>query len=137
MQVQRRHLDALVVNQLPDGSKVIVNRDNETVFALNATAGVAWDACSNPTTLAQVTERMQRSFGPGITAEVAENAILQLEEKKLVTTSGSSSKTTRRKFIATLSAAALPLVVSLSLPEQQAYALTARSTAPPPPPRKP
>ena len=136
MQIERTHSDALAVNQLPDGSKVIVNRKNETVFALNATAGVAWDACIDPTTLAKVTESMQRSLGPEITEELAEEAILQLEQKKLVTTSG-SSKTSRREFIARLSAVALPLVVSLTIAEQRAYAQSAASTTAPPPPPPP
>ncbi len=53
MQVERVSTDGLVINQLPDGSRVIVDEKNEQVFALNTTAGAAWDACSNPTTLAR------------------------------------------------------------------------------------
>jgi hypothetical protein len=127
MQVERAKSDTLVVNQLPDGSRVIVDPANEMVFALNATAGAAWDACSDPTTLAKVTEDMQRSFGPGITNELAEEAILQLHDKKLVKTSRSSSQTSRRKFIATLGAAAVPLVVSLTIADQRAHAQSAVS----------
>ena len=89
MQVERTNSDALVVNKLPDGSRVIVDKQNETVLALNATAGAAWDACSVSTTLAGVTASMQRSFDPGVTEELAEEAILQLQAQKLVTTAGS------------------------------------------------
>ena len=138
MQVERTNLDTLVVNKLPDGSTVIVDAKNETVFALNATAGAAWDACSDPTTLSRVTESMQRSFGPEINEELAEEAILQLHDKNLVKTSGASSQATRREFLTTLSAIALPVVVSLSIADQRAYALVAssrpRPTPPPPPP---
>src|SRR5271170_3487647 len=88
MQVERTNSDALVVNKLPDGSTVIVDAKNETVFALNATAGAAWDACDSSTTLAGVTESMQRSFDPEISEELAEEAILQLHGKNLVKTSG-------------------------------------------------
>jgi len=141
MQVERTNLDTLVVNKLPDGSTVIVDAKNETVFALNATAGAAWDACSNPTTLSKVTESMQHSFGPEINEELAQEAILQLHDKNLVKTSGSSSQATRREFITTLSAIALPVVVALSVADQRAYALVAssrpRPTAPPPPPPPP
>jgi hypothetical protein len=143
MQVERTNSDALVVNKLPDGSIVIVDAKNETVFALNATAGAAWDACSDPTTLSRVTESMQRSFGPEINEELAEEAILQLHDKNLVKTSGSSSQATRREFITTLSAIALPVVVALSVADQRAYALVASSrprphpTPPPPPPPPP
>ena len=143
MQVERTNSDALVVNKLPDGSTVIVDAKNETVFALNATAGAAWDACSDPTTLSRVTESMQRSFGPEINEELAEEAILQLHDKNLVKTSGASSQATRREFLTTLSAIALPVVVALSVADQRAYALVASSrprphpTPPPPPPPPP
>ena len=122
MQIERTNSDALVVNKLPDGSTVIVDAENEAVFALNPTAGAAWDACRNPTTLAGVTESMQLSFDPAINEELAEEAILQLHDKNLVRISGSSSPATRRQFITTLSSIALPLVVSLSMAEQRAYA---------------
>jgi len=73
---------------------------------------------------------MQRSLDPGITEDLAEEAILRLQEQKLVKTSGSPSLGTRRKFIATLGTIALPLVVSLSITEQRAYAKDARSNDP-------
>lgn len=126
MQVERVNSSNLVINQLPDGSKVIVDSRNERVFALNATAGAAWDACSSSTTLAKVAKEMQRSFNPGITEEVAEEAILRLQEKNLVATVG-SSMTSRRQVLATLGAIAVPLVVSLTMADQKAYASTAGS----------
>jgi hypothetical protein len=131
MQVERSHPD-LVTNKLPDGSTVILDPKNETVFALNATAGAAWDACSSPTNLSVVTERMQRSLDPKITEDLAEEAILQLQAKNLVTISG--GRRNRREFIATLGAAALPLIVSLPIAEQRAHAQKAasRGTTTPP-----
>ena len=127
MLVERTRSDAFVIDPLPDGSRVIVDSENQRVLALNATAGAAWDACTIPTTLSDVTERMQSSLDPGITEELAEDAVLQLQQKGLVKTSGSSPQSTRREFLATLSTVALPLVVSLSVAEQRAYAATARS----------
>jgi hypothetical protein len=127
MQIERTNSDALVVNKLPDGSTVIVDAEHEAVFALNSTAGAAWDACSSPTTLARVTESMQRSFDPEISEEFAEEAILQLHDKKLVKASETLSQSSRRRFITTMSAIALPLVVSLSIGEQRAYAKKASS----------
>jgi len=127
MLVERTRSDAFVIDPLPDGSRVIVDSENQRVLALNATAGAAWDACTIPTTLSDVTERMQSSLDPGITEELAENAILPLQQKGLVKISGSSPQSTRREFIATLSTVALPLVVSLSVAEQKAYASKARS----------
>jgi hypothetical protein len=122
MQVERAQSNELAVDKLPDGSRVIVDSRNETVFALNTTAGAAWDACSSPTTLSKVTEEMRRSFDARVTEELALEAISQLAEKKLVTTSGSPSGATRRTMLATLSGIALPLVVSLTMAEQRAYA---------------
>lgn len=110
MQIERSDSDALVVNQLPDGSRVILDAATETVFALNATAGAAWDACGAATTLPEITSHMQHSFHPATTEELAEQAIPQLEEKKPVMV----SHTSRRRFIRSLSAAiALPFVVAL------------------------
>src|SRR5580704_6279540 len=102
MQIERIQSNALVENILPDGSRVIVDPTNETVFALNATSGAAWDACSTPTTLSRVADDMRRSLDPAITDEFAEEAILQLQDKHLVNTSGSPSQASRRQFLATL-----------------------------------
>jgi hypothetical protein len=127
MQVERTNADDLLVDKLPDGSKVIVDAKNETVFALNATAGAAWDACSRPTTLSELAEDMRRSFDPGITEELALEAILQLQDKNLVKTAGAFSNATRRQVFATAAAIALPLVVSLTMAEQRAHAQLAGS----------
>jgi hypothetical protein len=131
MQVERTNTNDLLVDKLPDGSKLIVDPKNETVFALNATAGAAWDACSGPTTLLKVAEDMQRSLDPSVTEELALQSILKLQEKKLVTTSGApsgaTSGATRRQVFATLSAIALPVVVSLTMAEQRAHAQSAGS----------
>jgi hypothetical protein len=137
MQVERSNSDALVINKLPDGSTLIVDSENETVFALNATAAAAWDACSNPTTLEGVTESMQSSFDPSINKDLAEEAILQLHAKKLVTTSGLPSQASRRQFITTLGSIALPLVVVLSVADQRAFATVASSRPTTQPPSEP
>ena len=130
MEVERANSDALVVNSLPDGSRVIVDSGNERVLALNATAGAAWDACSGPTTLSEVAQAMQRTLDPRVTEELAAEAIQQLQEKNLVKTAGVLPN--RRQFIATMGAVALPLVASLQMTEQRAYASQARSAAAPP-----
>jgi hypothetical protein len=124
MRVERTNSNDLRVDKLPDGSKVIVDQKSETVFALNATAGAAWDACSHPTTLSEVAKDMQRSIDTRITEELALEAILQLQEKKLVTTSGSSPDLTRRAMLPILSGIgiALPVVASLTMLEQRAHA---------------
>jgi len=127
VQVERVRSCDFVVKGLPDGSRIIVNSNNDTVFAMNATAGAAWDACADPVTLDGVTEKMRHSFDPNVTEELAEAAVMQLEEKKLVTINGDAPKTTRREVLAGLGAVALPIVVSLTVGEQKAHARSARS----------
>ncbi len=130
MQVERTNTGDLVVNALPDGSKVIVDSRNDKVFALNATAGAAWDACSSTTTLSEVTANMKRTLNTGVTEDLAEQAILSLQAQNLVTASGASAGTSRRQVLATLGAIALPLVVSMTMSDQKAYAGGAMSQSP-------
>lgn len=127
MQVERVDSKTLVMNRLPDGSRIFTDAENQTVFALNATAGAAWDACNRATTLTSVAQEMQRSFDPKVSEELAHEAILQLQEKNLVTMSETSPTTTRRRMMASLGAVALPLVVSLTLSEQRANTVLASS----------
>jgi Coenzyme PQQ synthesis protein D (PqqD) len=127
MHIERLDSDSVSVKNLPDGSKLIVNEKNETVHALNTTAGAAWDACNGPTSLSEVTERMRQSLSTEITEEFAEQAVLKLREQELVTTSGDPLNPSRRSVLATLGTIALPLVVSLTLTDQRAFADTARS----------
>lgn len=130
VQIERGPLNALVENQLPDGSRILVDNRSETVFALNATAGAAWDACSAPTNLCDLTKEMQRSFGPDVTEDLAAEAILELQKRNLVTASLRAPKTTRREVLTTLGKVALPLVVAMTLTEQRAHAKTAQSAVP-------
>lgn len=132
MQIERINSDSLVVNQLPDGSRLLVNSDQETILALNSTAAAAWDACSNPATLTELAENMQRSLNAEVPEELAEHAILELQKRDLVKTSGSPEQPSRRAFMAKVGMAAVPLVVSLTMAEQRAYAKNAASATPPP-----
>jgi hypothetical protein len=127
MQIERVNLSSFSVNLMPDGSRIIRNNANETVFALNATAAAAWDACASANTIAAIGEEMRRSFDSQVTDELAEASILELQDKKLVNISGSEFKATRRQVLAGLGAVALPLVVSLTMGEQKAHAERARS----------
>ncbi len=130
MQVERVNPDGLIVTRLPDGSRIFTDRNGGTVFALNAAAGAAWDACGSSTTLSGVAREMRHTFGPLVTDELAQEAITQLREKNLVTTSDVMPSTTRRRLIAGLSAAAIPLVVSLTIADQRAHTVLASSVKP-------
>lgn len=126
MKVERTKAD-IVENALPDGSRVIIDSKNDRVFALNASAGAAWDACGSTTTLAEVAAAMRMSLGPAVTEAVAEEAIMSLQEQNLVIASNADTGTSRRQVLATLGAFALPLVVSMTLSDQKAYAKRAGS----------
>jgi hypothetical protein len=130
VQIERGPFSALVENQLPDGSRILVDNSSETVFALNATAGAAWGACSAPTNLRDMTKEMQRSFGPDVTEELATEAILELQKLNLVTASIRAPQPTRRAVMTTLGKVALPLVVAMTLSEQRAHAKVAQSIVP-------
>jgi Coenzyme PQQ synthesis protein D (PqqD) len=127
MQITRRNTDAVIENKLPDGSRLLVDSRNERVIALNAMAGAAWDACGAPTTVAGVAESMRRSLGPDVSDEIVEDAIAQLQDKDLITSAASLSTASRRAFMARLGAAAVPLVVAMTMREQRAYAGTTGS----------
>jgi hypothetical protein len=123
MQIERVNPEGLTENRLPDGSRILVDAHNEKVIALNATAGAAWEACSAPTTLAQVATDMQRTLTPDASEDLAADAIRQLEEQKLVRTSAPEGTSSRRAFIGKMGAvAALPVVAALTMTEQRAYA---------------
>jgi Coenzyme PQQ synthesis protein D (PqqD) len=128
--VERMKTTDFVVSYMPDGSRIIRDSENQSVLALNATAGAAWDACSSATTVADVAEEMRRSFDPSVTDELAEASILELQAKNLVAISGIEPRATRRQVLAGLGAVALPLVVSLTLGEQKAHAQQASSFDP-------
>jgi hypothetical protein len=143
MNIQRANLCSLVVNQLPDGSRIIVDPVNSTMFALNPMAAAAWDACRNPTNLASVAAEMRASLHPQATEEQARQAVFELAEKNLVMTSEALPQPSRRGVLGSLGAAMfLPLVVSLTMAEQRAFAQNAgsrfeRPHACPMPPRRP
>ncbi len=128
MQVERTSSDALVENKLPDGSRVLLDTQSQRVFALNATAGAAWDACRTPSALPAIAAAMQRSLDTSIAEEAAEHAVLQLQEQNLVKVHGAPpASASRREFITRLGAAAVPLVVAMTMTEQRAYARLAQS----------
>lgn len=113
MQIERLNSDALVVNALPDGSKILVDLRKETLFALNPTAGAVWDACGSPMSLQQVATAIQAS------EDVAEEAVLELRARNLVAITGPS----RGQWTGGTTPAGVPRVLSLTMAEQKACAI--------------
>jgi hypothetical protein len=137
VEIQRGHFDSLGENHLPDGSRFLIDHENETVYALNPTAGAAWDACKVPTSLHDVTKEMQRSVGPDVTEDVAEQAILQLQKQNLVTAPVIARQPSRREVLTKLGKVALPIVVAMTLTEQTEHAAYASSGKSSPPSNNP
>jgi len=137
MQIERINPNALVENKLPDGSRMIVDSENEKIYAMNATAGAAWDACSVPTTLSGIAESMKLTMGSDVSEEVAEQAVLELQEQKLVVPSESSWKPSRRQMIMGIGAIAVPVVASLTIGDQRLHAQRANSGTDPGPRQPP
>lgn len=125
MRIMRTSPVDLTENKLPDGSRIIVDSQSERVIALNAIAGAAWDACSTPTDLPGVAESMRKSLGMEVSEEVAEEAIVQLQDKELI--KSATALTSRRAFISGLGASTLPVVAAMTMTEQRAYARMADS----------
>ena len=126
MLVERAEGSFLQETKLPDGSRVVVDTRNDAVIAMNASAGLAWEACNQPTTLSAIAADVEKA---GMTPEAAEDAVFQLREKKLVTTS-EIPQPSRRTFIAGM--AAIPVVAAMSLAEQKVFAERAGSLEPGP-----
>ena len=126
MLVERAESSFLQETKLPDGSRVVVDTRNDAVIAMNASAGLAWEACNEPTTLSAIAANVEKA---GMTPEAAEDAVFQLREKKLVTTS-EVPQPSRRTFIAGM--AAVPVVAAMSLAEQKVFAERAGSLEPGP-----
>ena len=127
MGIERIRSENLIVQQLPDGSRLLSDHNKQTITALNATAGAAWDACGSASTVAEVTEKMQRSLDAAVSEELAALAISELEAKNLVKASGAPLADSRRKFIWQAGMAAVPLVIAMTESEQRAYADRAKS----------
>ena len=127
MQLKRICSADLAIEKLPDGSTAVFDAGSKTVYSLNATAAAAWEACGGSTTLAQVAEKMQRSFNPATTEGVALEALFQLQEKGLVEMDLPLPGPTRRSVVATAGGVVAPVVLALTSAEQRAFAGSAIS----------
>jgi hypothetical protein len=104
---------------------------------MNQTAAAAFEACRERRTVPQLAAEMRETLNRPVTEEIALAAIDELERVGLVACSGMSSgersQTSRRsvlRAVAGTAATAAPLVFSLSIAEQRAFAQAAGSGAP-------
>ena len=128
MKIERVPSDALAEAKLADGSIAIFNAETKTVFSLNATAGAAWEACSQAATLSEIMESMRTSLGHAVTEDLALDALKELRKQGLLKTEVLPRQATRRSLVRTAAMVA-PVVLALSAAEQHAAALISYSGA--------
>lgn len=112
MNIQLNDNGPTTVTGLPDGSKIITQKDR--VIALNTVAGQIWDIIQTPTTFDQLVGKIQEK------PEVIESALVQLSDEGLASV---STGITRRSMVAMT----IPFVVSMTLAQQKVYARSAQS----------
>jgi len=128
MKIERVPSDALAEAKLADGSIAIFNAETKTVFSLNATAGAAWEACSQAATLSEIMESMRTSLGHAVTEDLALDALKELQKQGLLKTEVLPRQATRRSLVRTAAMVA-PVVLALSAAEQHAAAQISYSGA--------
>ena len=126
MKIERVQSDTLAVAKLPDGSVAVFDAETKTVYSLNATAGAAWDACSQAATLPEIMESMRTSLGHEVTEDLALDALRELQKQGLLKTDVLPSEATRRSLVRTAAMVA-PVVLALTAAEQRAAAQSSYS----------
>jgi hypothetical protein len=118
------------VEKLPDGSTAILDRRTGSVHSLNASATVAWEACKNGATLAEVRHALELRAGAPIDEALAHSALDQLQKVNLIDSKGIVPEQVRfagRRTLLRTAAIAAPVVLTLAVSEQRALAFQARS----------
>ena len=110
----------LVVEKLPDGSTAVFDSAGGAVHSLNASAAAAFDACRESCTVEAVATAMSDALDGPVTGDFARAAIAELETAGLVECSGQAAS--RRSVLRAVGGIALPVVLSLGVAEQRAWA---------------
>jgi hypothetical protein len=120
----------LTVERLPDGSTAVLDQRSKDVHSLNSSATIAWEACEKGATLAQVRTALENYAGAPVDEEVALSALSQLRKVSLIQPDAPvpvrMMNQARRSTLLRLGLA-VPVVVTLALSEQRAYAFYASS----------
>lgn len=127
--VQQASAKGYILEVLPDGSRAMFDKVTNTVYALDASAAAAFEACQEPVTLSELMEAMRRSLGKAVTEEVAWEAVAELKRSGLVNSSGPTEelRSASRRALLKAAGVAVPVVLSLTAAEQRVFALGAGS----------
>jgi len=127
--------ERLVVQELPE-EILIYDLDRDKAHCLNQTAAFVWKQCDGRTTPAEVRQRLEATFGPGIDETMIWLALDQLERFNLlqerVTLPPAVNRLSRRavmRSIGLASVVAVPLITSIVAPTVQAVSSCAQNGA--------
>jgi hypothetical protein len=124
----------LTIEKLPDGSTAILDQRTRNVHSLNVSATVAWEACKDGATLAEVRQALELRAGVPVDETFAQSALAQLHQVNLIESNAPVPEqvrsAARRTALLRAAAVALPVVLTLAASEQRALAFQARSGRP-------
>jgi hypothetical protein len=112
--------DALIVQELPD-EVLVYDLDRHKAHCLNKTSALVWKHCDGKTTVAQVTQLLERELATLIDTDVVWLALSQLRRYHLLEEGKATigmMKVTRRDVVTKYlpAALALPVIISIASP---------------------
>jgi hypothetical protein len=132
--------DRFLVERLPDGSAAIFDTASEAVHSLNQTAALVWDCCASPVSLDEIAEAVQRVTGIADARTAAQDALTQLTRVGLVLSRVDEGRLASRRMALGLAlsgatvAFAAPLVLTMTVGQQNVFAQQSGSPTPTPTP---
>jgi hypothetical protein len=138
---QRTRSDRFLIERLPDGSATIFDRQTEAVHSLNQTAALIWECCAEPATPADIAEVIERATGIADATAAVTEGLAQLTGAGLISVvaakgvaADAPADRSRRTALLLVGATSVgfiaPLVVTMTLTEQRAFAQGAGSPTP-------
>jgi hypothetical protein len=115
----------LTIEKLPDGSTAILDQRTKNVHSLNVSATVAWEACKQGATLAEVRRTLELRTGVPVDEAIAKGALAQLHRANLIESDApvpEQLNPAARRSALRAAAVALPVVLTLALSQQRALA---------------
>jgi len=128
--------ERLVVQELPEET-LIYDLDRDKAHCLNQTAAFVWKQCDGRTTPAELRQRLEQTFGPGMDEAMVWLALDQLEKFDLlqerIQRPAGMQRPSRRAVVRSMGFAALvavPLITSIVAPSVHAVSSCAQNGEP-------
>lgn len=112
--------DSLIVQELPDET-LVYDREREKAHCLNHPAALVWKHCDGRTTIAEITQTLEKDLKTTIDDRVVSLALAELGKHDLLQTPMQGQEylgnVSRRRLVRTLGyIAVLPLITSIVAP---------------------